>query len=57
VAQAAVGADLRQALERLGALPAEVALSGSVKSRIFSDGESPVPSQTLSAVERPIPKM
>ncbi len=32
-------------------------ISGSVRSRIFSSGESPVSRHTVIAVVRPMPKM
>jgi hypothetical protein len=59
VAQAAVRADLLQALDRLRALAAQVALatSSSVRSRTFVSGESPSAAQIFCAVGCPIPKM
>ena len=69
MAQAPVGADLGQALDRLRPLPAQIALDllvrvdvvaelgdfPSVRSRTFVSGERPSASQILSADGWPIP--
>ena len=69
MADAAVRADLAEALDRLRALAAQVALdlevrvdvlaervtSSSVRSRTFLSGESPSAAQILRAVDWPIP--
>jgi hypothetical protein len=69
MADAAVRADLAEALDRLGALAAQVAstcrfssmywrsfvTSSSVRSRIFVSGSRPSAAATLRAVGWPIP--